>query len=67
MHCSLCSLLPQLLELTQPQEFSNLIEPLFYRIAQCLMSQHFQVRALQSSCSAVEFLLVGMSDRMHVP
>jgi hypothetical protein len=33
-----------LLELTQPQEFSNMIEPLFYRIGQCLMSQHFQVR-----------------------
>ena len=31
------------LELTQQPEFANLIPSLFYRISQCLMSQHFQV------------------------
>jgi hypothetical protein len=30
--------------LTQSEEFAKLVDPLFYRIAQCLMSQHFQVR-----------------------
>lgn len=35
--------LEELLELTQQPEFANLIPSLFYRIAQCLMSQHFQV------------------------
>ena len=34
---------PQLLELTQQPEFSVLIPSLFYRISECLMSQHFQV------------------------
>lgn len=35
--------LEELLELTQQPEFANLIPSLFYRISQCLMSQHFQV------------------------
>ena len=35
--------LEELLEQTQQPEFANLIPSLFYRISQCLMSQHFQV------------------------
>ena len=35
--------LEELLELTQPQEFLNICEPLFRCISRCLMSPHFQV------------------------
>lgn len=35
--------LEELLELTQPQEFLNICEPLFKTISRCLMSPHFQV------------------------
>jgi serine/threonine-protein phosphatase 2A regulatory subunit B' len=37
--------LEELLELTQPQEFLNICEPLFKTISRCLMSPHFQVRS----------------------
>jgi len=35
--------LEELLELTQPTEFANVVEPLFGQIGKCLNSPHFQV------------------------
>ncbi len=35
--------LEEILELTQPEEFSAVTEPLFRQISRCLMSSHFQV------------------------
>jgi hypothetical protein len=34
----------EILELTQPQEFVNVAQPLCHVISQCVISPHFQVR-----------------------
>lgn len=40
--------LEEVLELTQPAEFQRVLAPLFARLARCLTSAHFQVRACVS-------------------
>ena len=36
--------LEEILELTQAQEFQDVMQPLFKQLAKCLNSSHFQVR-----------------------
>jgi serine/threonine-protein phosphatase 2A regulatory subunit B' len=43
--------LEEILELTQPPEFTRVMVPLFKQLAKCLNSQHFQVCVCACVCA----------------